>query len=264
MRVRAAQLGDVTAILGLDPSADATDLRRPAVVEQMATGTFGWCLVAERATSVVGVVLVRPGHLLGQDEVTGLRIAPRARREGAGRALLAAAIGAATTDPVLGVVPVGNVAARALCAAAGWLVSGRLEGVGAEPVLVVRSPRRAPGPAAHLYHLTLRQEWDRALREGVFRSSTLGLALADVGYVHCCFARQLPLVARAHFGGVREPLVLLTIDRSRLSVRVTVEPAAGTDEVFPHIYGPVDLGAVVEVTPVPRDPDGGLVLPLID
>mgnify|MGYP002382268997 CR=1 FL=1 len=65
----------------------------------------------------------------------------------------------------------------------------------------------------------------------------------------CCAAEQWPEVRRAFFVDVPD-LVLLHIDETLLSspLRWDDVPGAGT---FPHIYGPVDLSAVVAVEVLP-------------
>jgi len=48
----------------------------------------------------------------------------------------------------------------------------------------------------------------------------------------------------------RDDVVLLTIDPSLVGVPVVIEAGAGTDERFPHVYGPLERSAVVSVEPV--------------
>ena len=48
-------------------------------------------------------------------------------------------------------------------------------------------------------------------------------------------------------------MVLLRIDPDRLAVPVVPESPPGVDELFPHIYGPLDPAAVTEVRPLSRD-----------
>ena len=48
--------------------------------------------------------------------------------------------------------------------------------------------------------------------------------------------------------------MLLQIDEDLLTSPVVVEDLVGSGEPFPHIYGPIDLAAVVSVTPAdPHD-----------
>lgn len=115
---------------------------------------------------------------------------------------------------------------------------------------------------ARIFHLALARDWDEAQADGWYRISTLGATVAEVGFMHASFAGQLAGVAAAHYADVTEPLVLLTIDRSRVGAPVVDEvvPAAA-GAMFPHVYGPLNVDAVVDARPVSRDAAGRLDLP---
>jgi glutathione S-transferase len=100
-----------------------------------------------------------------------------------------------------------------------------------------------------IYHLTDQARWDRSLAEGVHTGSTRGVELADEGYIHCSTAEQWPGVRAAYYGGVAD-LLLLHIDESKLTSPMVVEQLDGAPQPFPHVYGPVDLAAVVQVEPL--------------
>ena len=103
-----------------------------------------------------------------------------------------------------------------------------------------------------LFHLALADEWLEAVeRGGPYERSTLGAGLDEVGFIHCSFADQVA-VTRDRFYGDRPDVVLLRIDPDRLDAEVRVEDLHGTGEVYPHLYGPLPLDAVVEVEPLPR------------
>jgi uncharacterized protein (DUF952 family) len=106
-----------------------------------------------------------------------------------------------------------------------------------------------------IYHLALASDWHAAVHAGDYRVSTRGATLEEQGFVHCSHADQWQAVRDAAYADVTEPLLLLTIDTDRLTSPVVEEEVPGSDRPFPHVYGPIDLGAVVEVTPVPG-PDG--------
>ncbi len=55
-------------------------------------------------------------------------------------------------------------------------------------------------------------------------------------------------------------MVLLVLDPARVGAEVRVEDLVGAGEAFPHVYGPIPLGAVVGVSPVPLGSDGRLEL----
>jgi glutathione S-transferase len=114
---------------------------------------------------------------------------------------------------------------------------------------------------APIYHLALAADWATARNgDGQYRVSTLGRTLEDVGFIHCSFARQVRGVADAFYRD-RADVVLLTIDRSKVRAPIRVEHVAAANDAFPHIYGPLDVEAVVAVEPLVRRPDGTLALP---
>ena len=79
------------------------------------------------------------------------------------------------------------------------------------------------------------------------------MSLAEEGYIHCSFAEQVAATAGRFYGDVAE-VVLLQIDPDRLTSPVVVEDLVGSGEPFPHVYGPIDLAAVVAADPTdPND-----------
>jgi len=111
-----------------------------------------------------------------------------------------------------------------------------------------------------LFHLAIDVDWIDALQtDGRYRTSTVGRALGEVGFVHCSFAEQVQATADRFYPGRRDVL-LLAIDPTRLDVPVRVERAPGSGERFPHVYGAISVDAVVWAQPVPLGPDGLLDL----
>jgi uncharacterized protein (DUF952 family) len=106
-----------------------------------------------------------------------------------------------------------------------------------------------------IYHLTPAAEWRSARAAGAYRVSTLGTTLDEVGFIHCSRAGQVAGVAN-RFYREQTDLVLLTIDEQRVRPEIRYEAAPGSAEPFPHIHGPLNLDAVVEVVPFERGPDG--------
>lgn len=101
-----------------------------------------------------------------------------------------------------------------------------------------------------IYHLATRLDWERRTP---IRYAPSGLS--DEGFVHCSAGEQVLDTAHAHFGD-RHDLLILTIDETRLGSPVVWEDLYGSSRDFPHIYGPVDLDAVVSVRPFPPDEEG--------
>ena len=97
-----------------------------------------------------------------------------------------------------------------------------------------------------IYHLALVSDWEQAQVLGEYAVSTLGRTLAEEGFIHASRADQWAGVRARFYADVSEPLVLLEIDPSLLRADVREEHVPGTDETFPHVYGPIDLRAVVD------------------
>ena len=91
--------------------------------------------------------------------------------------------------------------------------------------------------------------------------STIGRSLDDVGFIHCSFAQQVRGVADAYYRD-RSDVVLLSIDPSRVRAEIREETPPGSDELFPHIYGPLNLDAVEAVEPLAARIDGTLAFDL--
>ena len=96
---------------------------------------------------------------------------------------------------------------------------------------------KAPEP---LFHLATRAEWLAAQVSGHYEAESLHTE----GFIHLSTASQLEATARRHYAG-RDDLVVLEIDPERLSWDLRYEESHG--ELYPHLYGPLDLPAVMSV-----------------
>ena len=106
-----------------------------------------------------------------------------------------------------------------------------------------------------IFHITTEADWVRAQAEDTYSLSTRGLTLAQVGFVHCAFEEQVAGVANSFFRGVAK-LVVLRIATDKLNAEVRYEDLEGGTVLFPHVYGPLNLDAVVAIMPLPRGSDG--------
>jgi glutathione S-transferase len=118
-----------------------------------------------------------------------------------------------------------------------------------------------------LYHIATVPDWDQAQRDGEYRTSTRGRSLSDEGFIHASTAAQVLPVANAFYQDELLDLVLLVLDTGRIRAEIRHEPVPGWADPFPHIYGPLEVTAVVQAVPLERDAAGefrwpaGLVRP---
>ncbi|GAB3764438.1 glutathione S-transferase [Nocardioides ginsengisegetis] len=101
-----------------------------------------------------------------------------------------------------------------------------------------------------IYHVATLADWEAAQTSGAYTTSTRGVTLEQEGYIHASREDQWRGVYERYYADVTEPLVLLVVDTDLLSSPVVEEvPAPGMTETYPHVYGPIDPAAVVEVRP---------------
>lgn len=107
-----------------------------------------------------------------------------------------------------------------------------------------------------IYKICPASAWREAERQGVYRGS------ADDrrdGFIHFSTAPQVAGTAAKHFAG-QTGLFLIAIDADALGAALRWEPSRGGD-LFPHLYGDLDLGAVTTVFDLRARSDGSHELP---
>ncbi|MFI0480574.1 DUF952 domain-containing protein [Actinomadura sp. 9N215] len=103
-----------------------------------------------------------------------------------------------------------------------------------------------------LLHIAERTHWEAARDTGVsYTMSTLGRTLDDEGFIHCSsdLGQVDGVLGRFYTAVPRADLVLLVIDVTRLDAPVRYERVG--DELFPHVYGPIPVPAVIDVRSLP-------------
>lgn len=91
-----------------------------------------------------------------------------------------------------------------------------------------------------VYHIVLPEDW-AAFDTDLYTAKSL----ETEGFIHCSFAEQLDGVIERYYKGVSD-LVILEIESDRLMSRLVKEPSTN-DEIYPHIYGPINRDAIVKV-----------------
>ena len=106
-----------------------------------------------------------------------------------------------------------------------------------------------------IYHLICQADWETALSTGEVRPSSL----ADEGFIHCSRNEaQLLAVAQRLYPG-QHGVVVLDVDSELLGSPVKHEPSR-SGEIYPHIYGPLNIDAVVQARTMFPGADGSICL----
>ena len=115
-----------------------------------------------------------------------------------------------------------------------------------------------------IFHITTRTAWTEAQARGEYIAPSLSIE----GFIHCSNDSQVLPVAENFYRG-HKGLVLLAVDPERLTSVLQWEapserilhPGIPEGEKFPHIYGPINLGAVVKVFDFEENERGEFTLP---
>ena len=106
-----------------------------------------------------------------------------------------------------------------------------------------------------ILHITQRHEWEQAKNLGTYRSNTLD----SEGFIHCSTLIQVIGSANRFFKGQTD-LVILKIDLDRVTPEIRYE-GADSNNLFPHIYGELNIDAVIGSIDLESHPDGSFILP---
>jgi uncharacterized protein (DUF952 family) len=103
-----------------------------------------------------------------------------------------------------------------------------------------------------IYKIAPAALWRRVQDRGRFDGAPIDI---EDGFIHFSTAQQAEETALKHFRG-RADLVLIAVDCRKLGEGLRYERSrAGA--LFPHLYAPLPLDAVVSVKPLPPKPGGG-------
>ena len=94
----------------------------------------------------------------------------------------------------------------------------------------------------YIYHVTTQKEWEQAKKEGEYKPA----GYEAEGFIHCSIERQVSGVLDRFYKG-QTGLVKLKIEKAKVSRPVLFELAADLNELFPHIYGTLNIDSIVEV-----------------
>jgi uncharacterized protein (DUF952 family) len=110
-------------------------------------------------------------------------------------------------------------------------------------------------------HIVKQNEWMVAVAHGTYAPASL----RDEGFIHCSTLAQVIDTANRFYRGHYD-LVVLHIDESRLKTELKYEAPAmmhgeSAGELFPHLYGELNVDAVVRIVELRCEVDGSFQLP---
>ncbi len=95
-----------------------------------------------------------------------------------------------------------------------------------------------------VFHIAHSTDVATLREQGTYRCESLDLE----GFIHCCDRHQLQGVVSRYYNAV-DNVHLLMIDVDRLDAALIHENTVGGSELFPHIYGPINANAVLQIIP---------------
>jgi len=93
-----------------------------------------------------------------------------------------------------------------------------------------------------IFHVTTAAEWNIAKQKGFYEAASL----KEEGFIHCSQEHQVAGILERYFAG-KTGLVKLVIDTDKLTSRFVFDWSSSIRDTFPHIYGPLNIDAVIDV-----------------
>ena len=94
-----------------------------------------------------------------------------------------------------------------------------------------------------IYHITSIANWEAALVQGWYACESL----EKEGFLHTSNKHQLRGVIDRYYKDQKK-LVLLHIDERKVDAEIKHELSPAINDIFPHIYGRLNLNAIVETS----------------
>lgn len=95
-----------------------------------------------------------------------------------------------------------------------------------------------------IFHIAKLSDYNLLKSNGRYQCESL----EGEGFIHCCDEEQLQGVLERYYNGVND-VILFRLDGELIEADLVYENTSGGEELFPHIYGPINPGAIVETFP---------------
>lgn len=99
---------------------------------------------------------------------------------------------------------------------------------------------------SEILHICDPQAWEEAQKTGVYRADSL----EGEGFIHCSTWEQISGVMNRFYADETE-LLVLRIDPAKVTAEIRWETADGDE--YPHLYGPLNVAAVIGTIPFELD-----------
>lgn len=96
-----------------------------------------------------------------------------------------------------------------------------------------------------IYHVVQKNKWQAAVKQGFYEADSL----KQEGFIHLSKQEQLKGVLQRYYKNL-EDLLLLHIDEAKLTAELKYELSPSVNQLFPHLFGRLNLDAVTEITAI--------------
>lgn len=107
-----------------------------------------------------------------------------------------------------------------------------------------------------IYHITNPAAWKKGQQDDRY----IPEGFEQEGYIHCSKQEQIVGVGERYYAG-QSGLLILGINPDKLTAKLVFENLIGGEELFPHIYGPLNLDAVEFTAEFGENAAGGFEFP---
>ncbi len=108
----------------------------------------------------------------------------------------------------------------------------------------------------YVYHIVPKADWEMAQQKAVYAP----ISIQTEGFIHCSNLSQVLGSANLFFKG-QTNLLLLKIEVAKLKEQLVYENTTGGTELFPHLYGKLNLDAVNHVYALDIDEENNFMFP---
>ncbi|PKN85657.1 MAG: DUF952 domain-containing protein [Chloroflexi bacterium HGW-Chloroflexi-8] len=107
--------------------------------------------------------------------------------------------------------------------------------------------------AEKVYHIISQNLWEDIEKLEYYYPDSL----QNEGFIHLSNATQVSSVVKRFYANL-ENLVVLEINTNKLKSPIKYE-SVGTDGIFPHLYGKLNVNAVENVFPILKNENGDVI-----